>query len=91
MILDFFLISVIFIASALYSVYPLFQPAQALSSDVEIQETLHLKKRVFYQEIKELDIDYELGNISQEDYTTARDELKRSVSIVIKDIKQLNK
>lgn len=91
MIIDFILISILFIVSAIYTVYPLFQPVLPLSSEVEKRETLQLEKRVLYREIKELDIDYELGNISQADYTQAREELKRSVSKIIADIKQLEK
>ena len=91
MIIDFILISILFIGSAIYTVYPLFQPVLPLSSEVEKRETLQLEKRVLYREIKELDIDYELGNISQVDYTQAREELKRSVSKIIADIKQLEK
>ena len=88
--IEFILIALLFSGSAMYTVYPLFQPVQSLSSDVEKRETLQLEKRVLYREIKELDLDYELGNISQADYTQARDELKHSVSKIIAAIKQLD-
>ncbi len=89
MVIQFILIAIIFILAAYFSVIPLFQPAQTITMEMETMETLQLKKRVLYREIKELDIDFELGNIAQSDYTKSRDDLKRNVSEVIQEIKQI--
>lgn len=89
--MEFIVIAVIFIVSALIAVRPLFATERLIESNTDKMENLQLKKRVLYREIKELDVDFELGNISEEDYTSARDDLKRNVSQVIDDITSAGK
>lgn len=50
---------------------------------------LNLKKRSLYRQIKELEMDYEVGNIMESDYTQSRLELKRDVSDIIDHLKKL--
>ncbi|MFQ6605072.1 MAG: hypothetical protein ACE5D8_05895 [Fidelibacterota bacterium] len=84
--MTYFLIATIFIAATYYSVQPLFEAYVPATDSDEFIESLLLKKRVLYRQIKELDLDYDLGNIAVEDYRKIRDELKLEVSALIDQI-----
>ncbi len=84
--MTYFLIAVIFIAATYYAVQPLFEAYVPATETDEYIESLLLKKRVLYRQIKELELDYDLGNIALADYTKVRDELKLEVSSLIDKI-----
>lgn len=51
-------------------------------------ETLKLRKKVIYKQIKEAEMEYEMGNLSEEDYIRTRNSLKEEASSVIKTIEK---
>ncbi|MCH8011139.1 MAG: hypothetical protein IIA61_04200 [Candidatus Marinimicrobia bacterium] len=51
-------------------------------------ETLKLSKKVIYKQIKEAEMEYEMGNLSEEDYIRTRNSLKEEASSVIKIIEK---
>ena len=88
--MDFFFISLILLASIVYVFSPLFRSAKDKSSfnaKNRIQEGLLYDKNTIYQHIIELDFDHDLGNIDESDYQKTRNELKKQVGTVIKEIK----
>ncbi|MBT4148794.1 MAG: hypothetical protein HOE46_00300 [Candidatus Marinimicrobia bacterium] len=48
--------------------------------------SLKRKKRLLYRQIKELEMEFDIGNINQKDLETSRKELKVEVSEVITKI-----
>ena len=51
-------------------------------------DTLKLRKKVIYKQIKEAEMEYEMGNLSEEDYIRTRNSLKEEASSVIKTIEK---
>ena len=51
------------------------------------QKSLKRKKVIIYRQIKELEMEYDIGNINDKDFTEMRDELKKEVSELISQIK----
>jgi cell division protein FtsB len=81
------LIFLIFAGSVGYVVQPLLRRTVPPLPQEEDLEALKLKKRVIYRQIKELEMDFEVGNLNREDYVEARNRLKREVAEVIRQIK----
>ncbi|HIO75039.1 MAG TPA: hypothetical protein EYG62_06540 [Candidatus Marinimicrobia bacterium] len=53
-------------------------------------EALALRKLSLYEQIKELELEYEMGNVSYDDFQRNRNELKREVSNVLEQMKSIN-
>lgn len=51
-------------------------------------ESLRIRKKVIYKQIKEAEMEYEMGNLSKEDYLQTRDHLKEEASVIIKKIEE---
>ncbi len=81
-------IFIIFILIVVYIVQPLL-----LEKDITIEDTQSTKesflqrKKILYRQIKELDMDYQLGNVLEQDYINSRNELKREVSDILSNLK----
>ena len=60
-----------------------------LEKDITIENTQSTtesflqRKKILYKQIKELDMDYQLGNVLEQDYINTRNDLKREVSEVL--------
>jgi hypothetical protein len=60
-----------------------------LEKDITIENTQSTtesflqRKKILYRQIKELDMDYQLGNVLEQDYINTRNDLKREVSEVL--------
>lgn len=89
--MSFVIIALVFILSVAYVVQPLFGEVALSLADTGELESLELKKRVLLEQIKELEIDFELGNIAESDFSSAREELKVEASETIARLKALVK
>ena len=70
--------------------YPLFQrreePELALQPlDIEV-DNLHSRREAVYSAIKELDFEYQLGNLSQPDYQDLRNQYRQKAASVLQEM-----
>lgn len=70
--------------------YPLFQRKEELESalvpaDGEVEE-LHSRREAIYGAIKELDFEYQLGNLSQPDYQDLRNQYRQKAASVLQEM-----
>ena len=84
---DYGLIFIPFALSILYVIEPLFMSKLANSYESEDRKSLKRKKTMLYRQIKELEMEYDIGNINNKDFTKMRIELKKEVSEIITQIK----
>ena len=84
---DYGLIFIPFVLSILYVIEPLFMSKLANSYESEDQKSLKRKKTMLYRQIKELEMEYDIGNINNKDFTKMRIELKKEVSAIIAQLK----
>ncbi|MAQ74027.1 MAG: hypothetical protein CMG22_02140 [Candidatus Marinimicrobia bacterium] len=84
---DYGLIFIPFALSILYVIEPLFMSKLANSYESEDQKSLKRKKIMLYRQIKELEMEYDIGNINNKDFTKMRIELKKEVSAIIAQLK----
>ena len=74
-----------------FAVQPLFVPkGEAIASDKVKLETLEIRKLSLYEQIKELELEFDMGNVSSDDYQRNRIELKREVSVVLEQINSIS-
>jgi len=86
------LIFIIFTISVWYVVQPLFlDKIKNIVDGVESFEALLLKKNVLLEQIKELEMDFEIGNIDEDDFEKVRNDLKSKAAIVLESIKKAKK
>lgn len=77
-------IILVFILVTVYIMQPLL-----LEKDITIEDTQNTKesflqrKKILYRQIKELDLDYQLGNVLEQDYINSRNDLKKEVSDIL--------
>tara|TARA_B100001765_G_C19468634_1_gene322822 strand:- start:809 stop:1084 length:276 start_codon:yes stop_codon:yes gene_type:complete len=84
---DYGLIFIPFALSILYVIEPLFMSKLANSYESEDRKSLKRKKTMLYRQIKELEMEYDIGNINNKDFTKMRIELKKEVSAIIAQLK----
>ena len=84
---DYGLIFIPFALSILYVIEPLFMSKLANSYESEDRKSLKRKKTMLYRQIKELEMEYDIGNINNKDFTKMRIELKKEVSGIIAQLK----
>ncbi|MBI4319624.1 MAG: zinc ribbon domain-containing protein [Chloroflexi bacterium] len=74
--------------------YPLFQVKEEVDDvdgqeeDAELEDVL-LRREGVYSAIKELDQDYQMGNLSEQDYRELRDSYKLKAAMVLKQIDEM--
>ena len=84
---DYGLIFISFILSMIYAIEPLFMSKLVNINKSDDQKSLKRKKVMIYRQIKELEMEHDIGNINDKDFTEMRDELKKEVSELISQIK----
>ena len=84
---DYGLIFISFVLSMIYAIEPLFMSKLVNINKSDDQKSLKRKKVMIYRQIKELEMEYDIGNINDKDFTEMRDELKKEVSELISKIK----
>ena len=84
---DYFLVVIFFILPLVFVIQPLFLSKLKVSKRKEDLASLKRKKVLLYRRIKELEMEYDIRNINEEDFTSRRDELKHEVSEIMLKIK----
>ncbi len=80
---DYGLILIFFVVAVIFVLQPLFLPNLGkLVVELDIN-VLKRKKLLLYRQIKELEMEYEIGNINDEDFRSSRALLKQEVSAII--------
>lgn len=72
--------------------YPLFQRREPElmpeAADLEIED-LHSRREAVYGAIKELDFEYQLGNLSEADYQSLRNQYRQRAASVLKELDEM--
>ena len=84
---DYGLIFISFVLSMIYAIEPLFMSKLVNINKSDDQKSLKRKKVMIYRQIKELEMEHDIGIINDKDFTEMRDELKKEVSELISQIK----
>ena len=71
-----------------YMISPLFEEESKISLRMN-QGDLDRKKQVLLRQIKELEMDHHIGNISDEDFNGSRLALKQEISDIIAELKKV--
>lgn len=80
---DYILVFIFFVLPILFVIQPLLLN-KINNSDNKIDlSSLIRKKRLLYRQIKELEMEFDIGNVNQKDFEISRKELKMEVSEVI--------
>ena len=88
LIAEYFFSFIIFILPIIYVVQPFFMQGFGKIISSESLEILKRKKIILYRQIKELEMEYDIGNLESEDFKNRRAELKSEVSLIIDKIKK---
>ena len=84
---DYGLILIFFVVAVIFVLQPLFlSDLGKIVVELDIN-VLKRKKLLLYRQIKELEMEHDIGNINDKDFTEMRDELKKEVSELISQIK----
>ena len=75
------------ILSVLYVIQPLFLEKVKYSVD-ETNLSLKREKTILYRSIKELEMEFDIGNIDKVEFEKRRNLLKNEVSIILKKLKK---
>ena len=75
------------ILSVLYVIQPLFLEEVKYSVDETIL-SLKREKTILYRSIKELEMEFDIGNIDKEEFEKRRNLLKNEVSIILNKLKK---
>ena len=79
---------IIFAAPLIYSVQQLLLSRINVVNKPYDKETLKRKKILLYRQIKELEMEFDIGNLNQEDFLLRRSEIKSEVSEIITSLKK---
>ena len=88
LIAEYFFSFIIFILPIIYVVQPFFMQGFGKIISSESLEILKRKKIILYRQIKELEMEYDIGNLESDDFKNRRAELKSEVSLIIDKIKK---
>ena len=80
---DYGLILIFFILPLIFVVQPLLLQKIEEKDETLDRGTLKRKKIILYRQIKELEMEFDIGNINEDDFQATRTELKQEVSAVI--------
>jgi|TARA_Y100000294_G_scaffold174241_2_gene191927 hypothetical protein len=87
-ILDIVFVMLMFIGSTIFAIHPLISYDLEKNTDLDDKQSLLREKSILYKQIKELEMDYDLGNISKEDFEKTRLKLKKEVSQIFEKLSQ---
>ncbi len=85
---DYLFTMIVFIIPIMYSIQPLLLPKISTVKTSNSKDILRRKKIVLYRQIKELEMEYDIGNLDKEDFINRRSEIKTEVSEIIAELKK---
>ena len=85
---DYLFTLIIFTVPLIYSVQPLFLDKIKIVDKTDDKDLLKRKKIILYRRIKELEMEFDIGNLNKEDFLLRRSEIKSEVSEIIASLKK---
>ena len=84
---------ILFIAVVLYVAYPLLKEGQSASLELELseRELLQQKKEETIGHLKDIEMDYQMGKLSEEDYESLKVEFEYRAVEVLRQLESLPK
>ncbi len=79
---------IIFVSPLIYSVQPLLLSKINVVNNSYDKDLLKRKKIILYRQIKELEMEFDIGNLNKEDFLLRRSEIKAEVSEIIASLKK---
>tara|TARA_B100001540_G_C15615201_1_gene554988 strand:- start:531 stop:806 length:276 start_codon:yes stop_codon:yes gene_type:complete len=79
---------IIFVTPLIYSVQPLLLSKINVVNNSHDKDLLKRKKIILYRQIKELEMEFDIGNLNKEDFLLRRSEIKAEVSEIIASLKK---
>ncbi|MFQ6674953.1 MAG: hypothetical protein ACE5LH_01265 [Fidelibacterota bacterium] len=84
-----FMIVLTFFLVGTFVIQPLLQkPMSGPAPDDASTHALLLRKQVVYRQIKEAEMEFEIGNLSREDFETTRDQLKQEAAQILAQLRK---
>ena len=85
---DYLFTLIIFTVPLIYSIQPLFLDKIKIVDKTDDKDILKRKKIILYRRIKELEMEFDIGNLNKEDFLSRRSEIKSEVSEIIANLKK---
>ena len=79
---------IIFVAPLIYSIQPLLLSKINVINNSYDKDLLKRKKIILYRQIKELEMEFDIGNLNKDDFLLRRSEIKAEVSEIIASLKK---
>jgi len=79
---------IVFVTPLIYSVQPLLLSKINVVNNSHDKDLLKRKKIILYRQIKELEMEFDIGNLNKEDFLLRRSEIKAEVSEIIASLKK---
>ena len=79
---------IIFVAPLIYSIQPLLLSKINVINNAYDKDLLKRKKIILYRQIKELEMEFDIGNLNKDDFLLRRSEIKAEVSEIIASLKK---
>ncbi|MBK53946.1 MAG: hypothetical protein CMG58_04995 [Candidatus Marinimicrobia bacterium] len=79
---------IIFVAPLIYSIQPLLLSKINVINNAYDKDLLKRKKIILYRQIKELEMEFDIGNLNKDDFLSRRSEIKAEVSEIIASLKK---
>lgn len=84
-----FMIVLTFFLVGTFVIQPLLQkPMSAPPRKDASSDALVLRKQVVYRQIKEAEMEFEMGNLSREDYESTRNQLKQEAAQILAQLRK---
>ena len=87
-VLNYIFTLIIFAVPIIYSIQPLFLPKVNMVEKSYDKDILKRKKIILYRQIKELEMEFDIGNLNKENFLLRRSEIKAEVSEIIASLKK---
>ncbi len=88
-----FIAPILFIAAVLYVAYPLLKGGKSVGTELEQsqRELLLHKKEEAVGHLKDIEMDYQMGKLSQEDYESLKVEFEYRAAEILRELESLPK
>ena len=90
--MELFLAVIIVLGVLAFIAYPLFKPSPEEESETPVAlDGLLSQRDAAYDAIRDLDFDFQMGKLSQSDYTTMRERYKGRAAVALEQIDETNR